>query len=58
MSETYEGELDVNAEYNIPDNGVYRIGNQNIDDIFYLFIKNGQKIRITIEVIPEDGLEK
>ena len=54
--EVYEGILDSNAHYNIPDNGVYRIGNQNIDDIFFPYIKKGQKIRITIDVIPEETI--
>jgi hypothetical protein len=33
MPEIYEGKLNLNPEYNREDNGLYRIGNVNLDDI-------------------------
>jgi len=57
VSEVYEGELDLNPDYNREDNGLYRIGNVNLDDIVFPYLRGNQKIRITIEIIPEENKE-
>jgi hypothetical protein len=53
MPEVYEGKLDLNPEYNREDNGLYCLGNVNLDDIVFPYLRGNQKIRITIEVLSE-----